>query len=105
MAAEFTQQILTLPDEEFPGTKIPTVFADGIVNVANSRYIVKFYFFRLDPGTKDVSKAQVVPCAQVVLPLDGFINTFAFLESAVEKLRAQGIITDQALAAARKASP
>jgi hypothetical protein len=33
----------------------------------------------------------------------GFINSFAFLERAVEKLRVQGIITDQALSAARKA--
>ena len=96
------RQITALPDEEYPGTKIPTVFADGVINLANSSHIVKFYLFRFDPSTKDVGRAQIVPCAQVVLPFDGFINTFVFLENAIEKLRAQGIVTDQVLSAARK---
>ena len=100
--AEFQPQSTALPDVEYPGTTIPTIFADGIVNLANSAHIVKFYLFRFDPNVKDVSKAQAIPCAQAVFPIDGFVNAFAFLESAVEKLRVQGIITDQILAAARK---
>ena len=33
-------------------TKIPTIFADGIINLANSRHIVKFYLLSL-PQTQN----------------------------------------------------
>jgi hypothetical protein len=48
--AEFQPQSTAQPDVEYPGTTIPTIFADGIVNLANSAHIVKFYLFRFDPN-------------------------------------------------------
>jgi hypothetical protein len=99
---EFQGQTTASSDVEYPGTTIPTIFADGIANFANSAHIVKFYLFRFDPNMKTANKAQIMPCAQAVFSLDGFINAFAFLESAVEKLRVQGLITDEMLATARK---
>ena len=55
--AEFTPQAITRPSDEFPSSDLPTIFADGIMNLANSGQIVKFYLFRVDPGMKDVTKA------------------------------------------------
>lgn len=88
---------------EYPRAEIPTIFADGVKNMANSTHIVKFYFYRLDPNVHDPNKAQLRTCAQAVLPMDGFINMYAFLERAIQTLQAQGIITAEALDAARRA--
>jgi hypothetical protein len=101
---DFQQQVTAPPDIDFPGKVIPTVFADGIFNLANSAHVVKFYMFRLDPSMTNQQVAQVIPCLQIVLPLDGFINAFAFLEAAVEKLRRQGVITEGVLNVARQAA-
>ena len=102
--AGFHAQIISPPDVNYPGMTIPTIFADGIMNLANSAHIVKFYMFRLDPSVSDVGQARAIPCAQVVLPLDGFINTFAFMQNAVDSLLKQGIITQQALDDAARAA-
>src|SRR5580704_11393238 len=101
--AQFTTQAITPhPSDEFP-SDLPTIFADGIMNLANSAQIVKCYLFRVDPGMKDVTKAYQKPCAQIVMPLDALVTTFVFLEGAIEKLRGQGFVSDQALETARKA--
>jgi hypothetical protein len=99
--AQFTTQAITPhPSDEFP-SDLPTIFADGIMNLANSAQIVKCYLFRVDPGMKDVTKAYQKPCAQIVMPLDALVTTFVFLEGAIEKLRGQGFVSDQALETAR----
>jgi hypothetical protein len=101
---ETERQIQTIDfGEEYPGAEIPTIFADGVRNMANSPYIVKFYFYRLDPNVQDSQKAQVRTCAQAVLPIDGFINMYAFFERAIQQLQTQGIVVPEDLQAARKA--
>jgi hypothetical protein len=100
---EFHSQTIDLQAKEYPGVDIPTFFADGIINLANSPYILKFYFYRLDPNVRNPQKAEATACAQVVMPMNGFLNMYAFLEKAVETLRAQGVVTEKALDEARKA--
>jgi hypothetical protein len=100
---QFTTQAITPPlSDEFP-SDLPTIFADGIMNLANSAQIVKCYLFRVDPGVKDVTKAYQKPCAQIVMPLDALVNTYVFLEGAIEKLRGQGFISIETVETARKA--
>jgi hypothetical protein len=94
-------QDIDAPSDEYPGIEIPTIFADGVMNLANSPHVMKFYLFRLDPSAKDMQKAQARVCAQIVLPMNGFLNMVAFLERAVEGLRAQGIVTEEDISAAR----
>jgi hypothetical protein len=99
---EFRQQALTPPSGEFPSSDLPTIFADGILNLANTAQITKFYLFRFDPGLKDPDKAQQRTCAQIVMSIDALVASFAFLESAIDRLQTQGVVSTQALDAARK---
>jgi hypothetical protein len=99
---QFTTQAITPTSDEFP-SDLPTIFSDGIMNLANSAQIVKFYLFRLDPGIRDVTKAYQKPCAQIVMPLDALVTTFVFLEGAIEGLRGQGFVSTEAVETARKA--
>lgn len=96
-------QTLDFGGEEYPGAAIPTIFADGVRNLANSSHIVKFYFYRLDPNVQDSNKAQVRTCAQAVMPVDGFVNMYVFFERAIQALQAQGIVTGQVVDQARQA--
>ena len=76
------------PRDEFPSAEIPTVFADGVFNLAHTAEIVKFYPYRLDPGLKNLSDYQTQPVAQVVMSRAAFVATAAFFSSAVEALNA-----------------
>jgi hypothetical protein len=100
--AEFKKQATIPPSEEFPSSELPTIFADGIRNLANTSQMAKFYLFRFDPSFTDANKAQARPCAQIVMSIDALANTFVFLENAVKQLQAQGVISEQALETARK---
>jgi hypothetical protein len=83
------------------GLSVKKLFLN-ISSAAELLFYLEFAASALKTNAKDVGKAQLVPCAQVVLPIDGFINAFVFLESAIAKLRAQGVVSDRALAEARK---
>lgn len=55
----FTPSTIIPPSEEFPSSGLPTIFADGIMNLANTTQIAKCYLFRFDPGLTDPGKAHV----------------------------------------------
>jgi hypothetical protein len=75
---EFKKQATMPPSEEFPSPGVPTIFADGIKNLANTSQMAKFYLFRFDPSFTDSGKAQVRPCAQIVMSIDALANTLFF---------------------------
>lgn len=99
--AELRTQTAVPIDREFPNPEIPTIFADGTMNLANSFHVVKFYLFRYDPSFTDSNKAKPQIAAQIVTSIDGFINTFAFFESAIGQLISQGIISKEQVDKAR----
>src|SRR5690242_7366458 len=82
-----------IPAGEFPPPQFPTVFADGVMSVANSTSVVKFYLFRFEPSFSGSGQSQTQPFVQVVMPIDGFVATFAFFEAAVTRYKEQGLIT------------
>jgi hypothetical protein len=57
--ADIKAQVAAPLGQEFPNPEIPTIFADGIMNLANSYHVVKFYLFRFDPGIINVNTARV----------------------------------------------
>jgi hypothetical protein len=97
--ANFVPQKLMRPVEEFPD--VPTIFAEGIYNLANTSNVAKFYLVRNDASLVAADQAQITPVAQIIFPLDGLRNSFAFLEDAINKLMAQNVISIQSLDAAR----
>jgi hypothetical protein len=99
--SEFVPQESVTPSE-YPGEQIPTIFADGVANIANTGQIAKFYLFRFDPSLQHPSRARPTAAAQIVVSLDGLVNMMTFLEQAVAKLVQQGIILQSVVDAARQ---
>ena len=80
---------------DFPPVGFPTVFADGVLNLAISPAVVKFYLLRYEPSLKGTNEYQTQPVAQVVMPVDGFLSAAAFLGAQVELLIRSGFTTQE----------
>ena len=85
----------------FPPPHFPTVFADGVLSMANSPSVVKFYLARIEPSLTGDGRTQLQAFAQVIMPIDGFANMFVFFEAQLRLLVKSGIITEQRLAELR----
>src|SRR5580704_11518230 len=87
-----------IPTPEYPAPSFPTVFADGVSNIAYGPVIVKFFLTRLEPSITVINApVKPQPFAQVVMPLDGFLSTFVFFENLVENLVRQGTVSQEKL--------
>jgi hypothetical protein len=86
---------IELIGEGFPPPTLATIYCDGILNAAPSAHIVRFYLYRQDPDqvAKPKHKNQIV--AQIIMPVDGFISSSLFFESALKKFVEQGTISQQ----------
>ena len=90
------------PSAEFPPPNFPTVYADGVMNVAHGSQVVKFYLSRFDPSFNvSNSASQNTPIAQVIMPLYSFIDTAVFFEQALNAMVAEGLITQEYVDALR----
>lgn len=87
----------TTPGSDFPPPHFPTVFADGVMSIANSPSVVKFYLFRYEPSFSGSGQSHNQSFAQVVMPMDAFASTFALFERAVTQYIEQGLITKERL--------
>ena len=76
----------------FPHESIPTVFADGIANIAPSAQVVKFYLFRTDPDVGGAQSYRNQTVAQVVMSMDGFAASAVFLYNSLQNLIDQGLL-------------
>lgn len=88
----------------WPPETLPTVFADGIINLAQTGEVVKFYLARSDPSTNTPNDNKVQVFAQVVMTMSGFIDAALFFERAVNGYVERGIITSERVEAARQAA-
>lgn len=87
--------------DNFPNVHFPTVFADGVATVSNSRSVVKFYLYRHDPSFVADGTSYPTPMAQVIMPIEGFAAATLFFEKQLNSYIAQGIITEQRIAEMR----
>jgi hypothetical protein len=76
-----------------------TQFADRIVNVAVTGNLIRLELGTLQVPTGEGQKPQLIPGQTLVMPLDGFANSFSMLESVMKKLMAEGVIKQQPQAA------
>lgn len=88
-------------DKDPPPWSVPTVFADGITNLAPAHGTVRFYLYRSDPETTGgvIYKNQVF--AQIIMPSAGFAVTAAFIERALKHFAAEGSMPLETINAAR----
>ena len=80
------------PSATFPSPSVPTIFADGVLNLQNSPQVVKFYLFALEASTSSSAEQRFTPVAQVVMPVSAFINTVVFFDSVAERLVKDGMV-------------
>jgi hypothetical protein len=76
---------------EFPPPTIPTVYVDGVRNLAHTLYTAKFYLYRDDP-ILDANRADHLsqPVAQVVMPMPSFVAMALFFSDALDRLVREG---------------
>jgi hypothetical protein len=89
--------------EEFPPPSLPTIFADGVLNLAHTSESVKFYLFRHDPGYREANISRINPYAQVVMPMDSFVNTVVFFDKVLANLVAQNRVLQEVVGAKKSA--
>jgi len=85
-----------------PPAAIPTAFADGVLNLAHNKNVVKFYLARLDPSLDAKGPYLSQAFAQIVMPVAGFMDTFAFFERGIAAMIADKTITKEDVEAARR---
>jgi hypothetical protein len=84
-----------IPATGFPPENMPTAFADGVANIAPSLTTVKFYLYRTDPDISGAPRYRNAIVAQVVMPIDGFVASVAFLNRSVSRLVEQGALNKE----------
>jgi hypothetical protein len=90
------------PLGKYPPPDLPTIYVDSGISLANTQAVVKFYLGRLDPDMQAIYGPESRPVVQLVMPIEGFVATFAFLESAIQRMTRQGTIKEDALKTARQ---
>jgi hypothetical protein len=70
----------------YPPAALPTVYADGVLNISHNAGGVKFYLVRGDPPFVGQGGNQMQVITQIVMPLDGFINTALFFEETLKDM-------------------
>lgn len=78
---------------QFPPADLPTVFVDGVLNIANSPTLVRFYLARFNPTLDGSSQTQTQPVTQVIMPFDSFVQTTIFFQRALDNFINQGLIS------------
>lgn len=68
------------------------IFSDRIVNVAMSGPLIRIELGAMQAPTGDGQKPQLVPTETVVMPLDGFVQSFSLLDAVMKRLVADGVV-------------
>ena len=69
----------------FPSETVITIYAESASNLAFMSGMGKFYLTRQDPAAHGDGETDTVSrvVAQIVMPLDGLINTYLFMEEVI----------------------
>ena len=81
--------------EEYPASTIPTVFADGVLNLAHGAGLAKFYLVRVDPSFTSPTENKVQAFAQVVMPMQGFLQTLLFFNKMLQEFVDAGVVSPE----------
>lgn len=80
----------------------PHLFADRIVNLSITGPLVRIELGILQLPTAEGQKTQLVPSQTLVMPLEGFVQSFGVMEGVVKRLVADGVIKTQPQGAANQ---
>jgi hypothetical protein len=82
----------------------PNLFADHVINIAVTGALVRIELGVQQAPAAEGQKPQLVPSQTLVMPLDGFVNSFGMFESIMKKLIETGVVAKQAKPAAASLS-
>jgi hypothetical protein len=88
----------------YPNSDVPTIYADGVLNVAPSAQIVKFYLHRISASFSGSNDFQVQPIAEIAMPLGSFLQVAAFFQKNVDDMLSANLIKQADYEAAKKAA-
>lgn len=91
--SEFKPQQIAPPISGPVPPNTPTVYADGILSFANTGHVAKMYFARFDSSAADINQAYTNVTVQIIMPLDGLLNMYSFLEKSVLGLIQEGVLS------------
>lgn len=77
------------------------IYADRIVNLAITGSIVRIELGIVQMPDNSGQPPKIIPTKTLVIPLDGFVNSYGMLEQMMKKLAENGVIK----AAAPKDTP
>ena len=73
----------------------PHLFSDRIVNLSVTGPLVRIELGTLQLPTAEGQKPQLVASQTLVMPLEGFVQSFGMMEGIVKRLVADGVIKTQ----------
>lgn len=85
-----------IPKPGYPPLEVPTIYADGVTSLVPGN-IVKFYLARIEPNFESTNPNSTQVCAQIVMPIVGFVQLVGFFERNLKLMIKNGTMT-QALA-------
>jgi len=71
------------------------IYADAVANLAHGSQIAKFYLVRLDADPSGGDDDVTTVAAQIIMPLEGFLGSFVFLETIVNSMIEKGDISQE----------
>lgn len=74
---------------------VPVLYADGIANLSPGNQVVKLHLVRYDNPVYGDGDARIEAVAQVVLPIEGFVNTLIFFERVLTSLVEDGHVKQE----------
>ena len=88
-------QVKIVPD-------IPVIFADGVSSQSYGFGVSKMYFMRYDPDPRAQNAPTETPVCQLVMPVQTFVTSVAFLEHRLKQMVADKAVTQEQIDAARQ---
>lgn len=73
----------------------PTHFSDRLVNISITGPLVRLDFATLAAPVKEGQQPTLTQNQTMVMPMDGFLQSFGMLESMVRKLITEGVLKPQ----------
>jgi hypothetical protein len=77
----------------FPPLGTPVAFADGVTSISYSTSVIKFYLYRTDSDVGGAPKSQNNIVGQIVMPVEGFVQTAIFLHNTIPSLVEKKVIS------------
>jgi hypothetical protein len=72
------------------------LFADRLNNITVTGHLIRLELGTLHPPIAEGQKPQLVPTQTLVMPLEGFLPSFAMMESVMKRLIDSGVLKVQA---------